>query len=129
MTYSPFVAAVLDGSAVKKCTHRHVHLVGGRRTALAAVYPPRLVVAALKALRAQMVEDGATTAEEMANGGSVPDEGDVHEQLQGTYALDGQWIEPALLAAGRREEMEYMAKHGVYEVVDAEECTRHQGRP
>ena len=67
--------------------------------------PHRLVVAALKALREQMTEDG-----------TVPDEGDVYEQMQGACGI-GQWIDPDLLAAGRAEEMEYMRSRGMYTVV------------
>ena len=32
------------------------------------------------------------------------------------------WIDPKLLFAGRKEEMEYMMKMGVFEVVDEKEC-------
>ena len=39
------------------------------------------------------------------------------------------WITPELLTAGRVEEMEYRKKHGVYVVVNEEECKRHQGKP
>ena len=36
--------------------------------------------------------------------------------------VDGIWIDSKLLIAGRKEEMEYMTKMGVFEVVDEEEC-------
>ena len=46
-----------------------------------------------------MVLDGATNKDEMAFAGPVPDEGDVHEQLKGTWGVYNQWINPELLAA------------------------------
>ena len=128
MTSSAEIAAVLrdDGP---RCTHRHVHLIGGGRATMAAAYPPKLVVAVLKALRRQMVSDGTVKTDELAFAGPVPDEGDVAEDMPGTYGIDGQWIDPALLKAGRDEEMSYMVARGVYDVVDESECRMHQGRP
>ena len=35
---------------------------------------------------------------------------------------DGIWIDPMLLIAGRKEEMEPMVKMGEFEVVDEKEC-------
>ena len=39
MTSSKVLADLLDGSQLPKCQHRHVALIGGRRTQAAAVYP------------------------------------------------------------------------------------------
>ena len=36
--------------------------------------------------------------------------------------MDGTWIDPKLLIAGRKEEMKYMMKMEVFEVVDEKEC-------
>ena len=43
------------------------------------------------------------------------------------WRIDGQWIKPAMLAAGRAEEMEYML--GVYVVVNKAECRQRPLRP
>ena len=39
------------------------------------------------------------------------------------------WIDPQLLIAGRKEEMEYMMKMGVFEVVDENECNDNGCKP
>ena len=39
------------------------------------------------------------------------------------------WIDPKLLIAGRKEEMEYMMKMGVFEVVVAKECYDNGCKP
>ena len=36
--------------------------------------------------------------------------------------VEGTYIDPKLLKEGRNEEMEYMRKMGVFEVVDEKEC-------
>ena len=36
--------------------------------------------------------------------------------------VECMWIDPKLLIAGRKEEIEYMMKMGVVEVVDEKEC-------
>ena len=44
-------------------------------------------------------------------------------------SLDGTWIDPKLLIAGRKEEMEYMMKMGVFEVVDEKQCYDNGCKP
>ena len=44
----------------------------------------------------------------------------IPQSLKAT-GVDGTWIDPKLLIAGRKEEMEYMMKMGVFEVVDEKE--------
>ena len=53
---------------------------------------------------------------------SVPDEADYPTELEGKWRVDGTWIDPKLLREGRKEELEYMRKMGVFEVVDEIEC-------
>ena len=38
------------------------------------------------------------------------DESDCPTELEGKWGADGMWIDPKLLIAGRKEEMEYMRK-------------------
>ena len=52
----------------------------------------------------------------------MPDEGGYHTEFEGKCGVDGTWIDPKLLMAGRKEEMEYVRKMGVFEVVDEKEC-------
>ena len=43
--------------------------------------------------------------------------------------VDGTWIEPKLLIARRKEEMEYMRKMEVFEVVVEKECHDNGCKP
>ena len=92
-------------------------------------YPASLVVAMLKAIKRQMISDGVIRIEEMHFAGPVPDEGDNSTELEGKRRVDGTWIDPKLLISGRKEEMEYMMKMGVFEVVDEKECYDNGCKP
>ena len=85
-------------------------------------YPASLVVAMLSAIKHQMTSDGAIRIGEMNFAGSVPDEGDNPTELESKWRVDGMWIDPKLLIAGRKEGMKYMMKMGVFKVVDEKEC-------
>ena len=61
--------------------------------------------------------------------GPVPDEGDNPTELEGKWRVDGLWIDPMSLIAGRKEEMEYMMEMGVFEVVDEKECDDNGCKP
>ena len=104
------IPEVLRGECRWKCESRHVHMTGKAETACG--YPASLVVAMLSAIKRQMISDGAIRVGELHFAGPVPDEG-----------VDGMWIDPKLLIAGRKEEMKYMRKMGVFEVVDEKEAT------
>ena len=69
----------------------------------------------LKATKRQMISDGVIRIEDMHFAGPVPDEFDNPAELEGEWGVDGTWIDPKLLIAGRKEEMEYMMKMGVFE--------------
>ena len=45
------------------------------------------------------------------------------------WRVDGTWIDPKLLNEGRKEEMEYMRKMGVFEVVDEKKCYNNGCKP
>ena len=64
--------------------------------------------------------------EEMHCAGPVPDEGDNPKELGGKWGVDGTWIDPKLLIAGRKEEMEYLMKMGVFEVVGEKKVLRQR---
>ena len=76
-----------------------------------------------------MISDGVIRIEEMHFAGPVPEEGDNPKELEGKWGVDGTWIDPKLLIAGRKEEMEYMMKMGVFEVVDEKECYDNGCKP
>ena len=66
-------------------------------------------VAMLKAIKRQMISDGVIRIEEMHFGWmkvTIP------QSLKANWRVDGTWIDPKLLIAGRKEEMEYIVKNG-----------------
>ena len=120
LTSSKEIAEVLRGDGRWKRDRRFVHMTGKPETV--SEYPASLVVAMFSAIKRQMISDGAIRIEEMHFAGPVPDEGDNPTELECKWGVDGTWIDPKLLIAGRTEEMEYMMKMGVFEVVDEKEC-------
>ena len=126
-TSSKEIAEVLRGDGRWKRDKRFVHMTGKSETV--SGYPASLVVAMLKAIKRQMISDGVIRVEEMHFASPVPDEGDSPTELQGKWGVDGTWIDPKLLIAGRKEEMEYMMKMGVFEVVDEKECYDNGCKP
>ena len=91
--------------------------------------PASLAVAMLSAIKRQMISHGAIRIGEMHFAGTVPDEGDSPAKVEGKWGVDGMWIDPNLLIAGRKEEMEYMMKMEVFEVVDEKECYDNGCKP
>ena len=65
-------------------------------------YPASLMVAILKAIKRQIISDGVIRVEEMHFAGPVPYEGDSPAELEGKWGVDGTWIDPKLLIAGRK---------------------------
>ena len=112
ITSSKEIAEVFRGDDRWKREKRFVHTTGNSETV--SEYPASLVVAMLKAIKRQMISDGAIRIGEMHFAGPVPDEGDNPTELEGKWGVDGTWIDPKLLIAGRKEEMEYMMKMGVF---------------
>ena len=127
ITSSKNIDEVLRGDGRWKRDKRFVHMTGKPETV--SEYPASLVVAMLKAIKRQMISDGVIRIEEMHFAGPVPDEGDNPAELEGKWGVDGTWIDPKLLIAGRKEEMEYMMKMGVFEVVDEKECYENGCKP
>ena len=127
LTSSKEIAEVLRGGGRWKRDKRIVHMTGKSETVFE--YPASLVVATLKAIKRQMISDGVIRVEEMHFAGPVADECDNPTELEGKWRVDGKWIDPKLLIAGRKEEMEYMMKMGVFEVVDEKECYDNGCKP
>ena len=127
LTSSKELAEVLRGECRWKRDKRFVHMTGKSETV--SEYPASLVVAMLKAIKRQMISDGVIRVEEMHFAGPVPDEGDIHTELEGKWGFDGTWIDPKLLIARRKEEMEYMMKMGVFKLVDEKKCYDNGCKP
>ena len=83
----------------------------------------------LSAIKRQMISDGAIRIGELHFAGPVPDEGDYPTELEGKWWVDGTWIDPKWLSEGRKQEMEYMRKIGLLEVVDEKECFDNGCKP
>ena len=127
LTSSKGIAEVLRGDGRWKRDRRHVHMTGKSETA--CEYPASLVVAMLSAIKRQTISDDAIRVGERHFEGPMPDEGDHPTELEGKWRVDGTWIDPKLLIAGRKEEMEYMRKMGVSEVADEKECYDNGCKP
>ena len=76
-----------------------------------------------------MISDGAIRVWELHFVGPVPDEGGCPTELEGKWGVDGTWIDPKLLSDGRIEEMGYMRKMEVFDVVDEKECYDNVCKP
>jgi len=115
--------------------HRHVPLVHGR-AANAAIYPPNLCFAILRGLRKQLTNDGVMG---INNIGTVCE--DTHEQdiarnfeLYGANPqfiddISGGALDPKLVAAARREEIQGARKHNVFTKVPISECWEQTNAP
>ena len=140
VTNSPEVAKIIEG----KCSgsHRHVHLVNGRARH-AQVYPPKLVSAILKGIRNELRKAGELNELKEATSGPSPDgiSNDPTEELQpifeevnehgGPYydSVTGMPLDPAKVQAARKEEMKWVLKQDLYEVVDEKVCWDETNRP
>ena len=103
LTSSKEIAEVLRGDGRWKRDERFVHMTEKPETV--SEYPASLVVAMSSAIKRQMISDGAIRIGEIHFAGPVPDEGDYPTELEGKWGVDGIWIDPKLLIAGRKEEM------------------------
>ena len=110
ITSSKEIAELLRGDGRWKRDKRLVHMTGKPETV--SEYPASLVVAMLSAINCQMISDGAIRIGEMYFAGPVSNEGDCPAELEGKWGVDGMWIDPKLLIAGRKDEMEYMMNIG-----------------
>ena len=107
-----------EEGARQQCSHKHLVL---QHTTIASIFPPKLVVAVLEALRKQIVLDGTTNRVEMVFAGPVSDEGDLREQLKGTLGRR-QPKDQSRSAHSRTCGRDGVKKHGVYVVVNEELC-------
>ena len=87
-----------------------------RKSETASEYPASLEIAILSAIKHQMISNGVIRVEELHFVVPLPDEGDYTTEMEGK-----------LLSEGRTEEMEYVRKMGVCEVVDEKDCCDNEG--
>ena len=74
------IAEVLRGNGRWKRDKRFFHMTGKSETV--SEYPASLVVAMLKAIKRQMISDGAIRVGELHFAGLVPDEGGCPTELE-----------------------------------------------
>ena len=89
-----------------------------RKSETASEYPASLEIAILSAIKHQMISNGVIRVEELHFAVPLPDEGDYTTEMEGN-----------LLSEGRTEEMEYVRKMGVCEVVDEKDCCDNVCKP
>ena len=117
LTCSKEIADVLRGDGRWKRVRKLIHM-----SQPASKYLASLVVTTLSAIKCQMTSDRAIRVGELHFAGPEPDEGDYPTELEGTWRIDGTWIDPKLVDDGREEEMKYVKKHGLFEVIGEKEC-------
>ena len=83
ITSSKEIAEVLRGDGRWKRDKRFVHMTGKSETV--SQYPASLVVAMLRAVKRQMISDGATRIGELHFAGPMRDEGDNPTKLKGKW--------------------------------------------
>ena len=135
MTNSRFIAKAVSErctnalKATEEEKHAHAMLVGGRRASPTERYPVLLVIAILKALRAELISAG--TLGSCDAGGPTVDEEDFVDKAArgGEYGdiydrITGELLDSEGVAVAREEEMEFMRKLVVYE----SQTSRRRGR-
>jgi hypothetical protein len=136
LTNCPCIAAVLS----KRCAneglpedqhHRHASLMGSRASACER-YPPKLVLAVLRALRSQRMLDGTVGALEVGLTVEEPDvlttaaAGGVHKDVWDR--ISGQLMDGERVHKAREEEMVYMRMLKVFEYATLDEAREATGR-
>ena len=127
MTNAPLIAEELE----RFCTgdHRHVHLLGGR-AAKAAIYPPQLCEAILRGLKRQLIADGSISRNEKML--QVCQESWMDAFIYSFCEIDsdeefiddvsGLPLDPVMVRAARKEEIDVFRQHQVYSKVSIDEA-------
>ena len=126
----------------RRAWHRHVMLVNGRAKA-AQIYPPALVAAILKGIKAQMKEDGEIKDLGHLNVGAVPhEEPDCSEEcFEGWFPeqkdeddridvddITGVQLPTEEVLKARQEELQWIHKQKIYEKRTLDECWEVTGK-
>ncbi|CAJ1387436.1 unnamed protein product, partial [Effrenium voratum] len=118
-------------------SHRHVHLINGRARE-AQVYPPKLVNAILRGIKKELMNAGEISELSSITAGPSPDETsseptesffDPDVQTEGVFfeSVTGTPLKTEKVWEARREEMTWVKKQDLYEVVD--EQVSKSGQP
>ena len=134
LTNSPEMAKCIEG----KCEggHRHVHLINGRARA-AQTYPPKLVSAILDGIRRELrVRGELSTLAELTSGPSPDDtsneqtESFVDETVSDYVdSVTGMPLDPVKVLEARKEEMKWVEKQQLWDVVPTTMCWEETNRP
>ena len=111
--------------------NRRVRLIGRNETIAGAMYSPRLLNEALRALGKQLVDDGRLDSVSLCSAGPKADfpELDTREWQEDDYDEQGNLLDPIKVKLGRKEEIEWVLKQKLFDYVPQSECTERQGRP
>ena len=143
VTNSPRLAEALQGVCSNmdgsRPWHRHVHLINGRASR-AKEYPPKMVIAVLKAIREQMIDDGQLSELSSMTAGPVPehplieDDGvvDHHEDYLTDEEFDddvnGGVLDPRLVRAAREEELRWLRRRNTWTKVPWDQAISESGK-
>ena len=137
ITNSEEIAKVLDGCC--NGGHRHVHLINGRAK-FAQKYPPKMVAAVLRAVKVELkkVKELSPLSEVVSTGPSPEDTSseptesyfDPDTYIEGMVfdSVTGMPLDVAKVQEARSEEMKWVEKQKLYEVVDESVCWEETGR-
>lgn len=118
--------------------HRHVHLINGRARQ-AQVYPPKLVKAILKGIKAELQNMGELSELSAMSSGPSPDDTSNDatepffnpEDVKGDEIWDsvtGTLLDPIKVWEARAEEMKWVKKQELWDVVDESQCWSETGK-
>lgn len=86
---------------------------------------------ALRVLGKQLIDDGRLDSVSLYSAGPTADfpELDTREWQEDDYDQQGNLLDPINVKEGRREEIEWVLKHKLFDHVPRSECGERQGRP
>ena len=128
LTNSRELAELLGGECSNKA--RHVHLIGGIAKQ-AARYPPALVKAVLRTVKAYLVQKGELNSMESNTSGPICEEPFVPADYIEEYwdDVNGGLLPAEEVKKARTLEMDYFKKQGVYRKVPVTQCYAEGLRP
>ena len=111
--------------------NRRVRLIGRNETIAGAMYSPRLVNEALRALGKQLVDDGRLDSVSLHSVGPTADfpKLDTQESQEDGYDQQGNLLDPSKVKEGKKEEIEWVLKQKLFDYVLQSEGAERQGRP
>ena len=119
------LATLLAGGHAQE--NRRVRLIGWAGSVAAAMYSPRLLNEALRALGKKLVDDRRLDSVSLYSAGPTTDftELDTRKWQQDDHGQQGNLLDPNKVKEGKCEEIEWVLKQ---KLVDNAECVERQGR-